>query len=169
MLIAILLVCAAGSFAFAEASAWRTFTSKHGRFSVELPGQPKASTKTVDSFHGQMTEYSFEVKTADGGYFLVHYVDLPARLTQHPTSYAEAFLEGAAAREIEEAGAKLLNKKVIALNGIPGLEVDVALGDVLCRERFYCASPRMYKLLAAGPRPDSDVVGRFFNSFRIAK
>ena len=74
-LVAIAITCLLGSEAGAE-QAWTTFTSKEGRFSVEMPGQPVMTETKQKSFIGTVTNHIF---TAESGRdtFTVDYSDIP--------------------------------------------------------------------------------------------
>jgi hypothetical protein len=65
----------AGSAA-AEDPAWASFTSKDGRFSVEVPSQPVQTETQQKSFVGTVTNHIF---TATSGHdtFTVDYSDIP--------------------------------------------------------------------------------------------
>jgi len=55
---------------------WTTFTSKEGRFSVDVPGQPVETETRRHSFIGTITNYIFTTESGDDTY-TIEYSDIP--------------------------------------------------------------------------------------------
>jgi hypothetical protein len=152
---------------------WATFTSKAGRFSVEMPGQPTKSETHQKSFIGTVTNHIFTAESGED-LFTVDYSDIPhvalhfagpetiyehakgALLKQtfgKPTSYDDVTVSG--------AKGKRLVYDTPPVQGHPEMRGDAILVLV---------GNRLYVIDAVVPEAEADAKSqRFLSSVKITK
>ncbi len=166
------LVAALGLLAAASASAqeWKKFSGDSGRFSVELPGEPKQQKQDVQTDAGKITITMYIVEVGNGGYF-VALSDFPAALVQ--AADPEVLLANARDGAVRNVRGKLVSDKAITLGEHQGREIqfeaDNPAGKIVGRARLYLVGNRLYQLLVVGQGAEAlEQSGKFFGSFRLA-
>jgi hypothetical protein len=157
------------SFTITDVSGMQEFDSVEGRFSILMPGTPKAGSQQValtnDTPPRTTTLYNFTVSLEnDNIAYTVIYDDFPPDLANDAP---EAVLERA--RDAAVEGKTLLTDTAVNLNGVPGRaytcrDSDGTLFDV----HQYLAGRRLYVLMIVSNKnytpKDRDA---FMNSFTI--
>jgi hypothetical protein len=136
-----------------------TFKSDTGRFSVDMPGTPKALKQTIN----MIDNYAFAIELPQGRAFLVSYFDLPPNLQLTLDTSLKAYAGG-------RRGTILSQKKVTLNDEFPGVEAQVQLPDgKISRLRLFMVKQRQYQVVVDGS-PEfvrSKDADRFLNSFRV--
>ncbi|HWB49101.1 MAG TPA: hypothetical protein VG651_08325 [Stellaceae bacterium] len=146
-----------------EASAapppgWTAFQSDEGRFSIDLPAEPKVLKNSGG-------DVQFEVDRGESGY-LVEYTDGSQLKDADPKDV----LDLAQRRVLQALGGKLSGTTPKTVNGNPGREIDFTTKEGKAgRVRVFVAGTRLYQVWFLGPKgeeakPDID---RFLDSFRV--
>src|SRR5439155_5773392 len=82
--------------------SWRTVRSDVGRFSVELPGEPREQTDTNKDAGVEAALHTMSASVGDAGVFAVGWIDLPAAISTNRDALEAACtgaLQGLLARE----------------------------------------------------------------------
>jgi hypothetical protein len=166
--IAMIFVLTAVGLAEPPMKEFKTFISKEGQFSVDLPGAPKVDVKKSES----TKTYTFSVAFADPSILLfeVSYFDLPEATVRGADSQTLLKLLRSGYRK----DAKFLEDKEINLGKekIPGREYQLEPASGLAiREQLFLAGTRFY-ILHIGAQNNKDYLtskeaNRFFDSFQI--
>jgi len=152
----------------AYSSNWKTYTIKDGKFTIELPGEPKQQTQTLDTEFGKL-DMSMLIYTNENSSYIVGFTDYPK--SSMTTVNIDTFFENAKKGALKNTNGTLLQEKVIAYKTYPGREIKVSAmnGKAIILMRFFLAGNRFYEVLAALP-PDEEYTEntkRFFDSFTI--
>jgi hypothetical protein len=154
----------------ASAQEWKKFSGDSGRFSVDLPGEPKQQKQEVPTDAGKITLTMYIVEAGNGGYF-VALSDFPAALVQ--AADPEALLTNARDGAVRNVRGKLTGDKAITLGEYKGREIQFEAGNatmkIVGQARLYLVGNRLYQLLVVGQQAEAlEQSARFFNSFRLA-
>lgn len=150
----------------ADISAWKTFSSPEGAFTVSIPEIPSGEKHPVPTPLGDLDEFRFAHK-ADDGTYAVAYLDYPAAAMQgkDPLTLLDDSTNGLVAA----AQAQQQDLRRIALNGQPGREVQFQLPDKgVTHARLYLVKNRLYQVAAEGTQdfatsPEAQAFLRSFN------
>lgn len=155
--------------AIQHSDEWIKYTSKEGRYSVQLPAQPSVDSQEATSASGEkFTQYKATLSSGKAIY-MIGYFDYP------PTTVF-AF-DTARDRMMEGVKATLLSERSISLGGAPGREVRLLtkiLGvEYLMVAKFYDIDRRVYVVQFITPKSDETGVeekaARYFDSFQVVK
>ena len=155
-------------------SDWRTFVSKAGAFTVNIPGVPTADSTTMTAEGSSLVMYTYKAQH-DSIRYVVTYADYPAEIFRGDTA-VEEFLLGAVHGIVSGAKGNLLESRPIAMNGHVGRDVriEVPVSDIApeggsIRLHLYVVGNRMYQLGifarrngAFGPK-----TAQFLESFKL--
>jgi len=168
--VVVILIGVMGSGAYAqENSAWTSFTSAEGRFTVLMPAKPNTEVKDTNTAQGNLALHLFSAAN-DNGYFLISYNDFPNVDETNVQTALEAGRTGA----IESMGGELVSERKISMGNIPGLEFSakkISEGpEIIANARLYFVGHRLYQLLvlAYKPHADSPDIQKFLTSFELA-
>ena len=164
-----LLLCATPLAAQPPTQTGKTFISKEGRFSVQLPSRPKYSTQGVGD--DAAINHIYLLEKGDSAYYLSYSDFKPDALKSVSVSKV---LDGARDGGVANSKGKLLSEKSITLYGFPGREIAIDLPGAMktkARERFYMAENRLYTIIFAGPytTADSAATDAFLASLKLQK
>jgi hypothetical protein len=127
-----------------NANAWKEFSSAEGKFSISLPGSPKAAEpRTMDTSIGKLTTHSFILQT-DFGHYYVSYVDFPIS----PSTPEET--KGALDSSRDEAlkdGARLIVENDVSVAGVVARELLVEKNNFIIRARYFYVKTRLYQMI----------------------
>jgi hypothetical protein len=158
-----------GAPAAAGELKFQTVTPKGGRFTVEMPGEPKES---IDQAGTDEEEHTFGVALSDAKVFRVKYIDLVG--WRIDPKNAQVILD--VFREGFRQGARFEGDKEITLKkyGLPGREyVLEAEKGLFVRERLFLSGERVYilQVVSLGVKDflSSKDADRFFDSFQVAR
>ncbi len=155
-------------------SGWQPFTSREGRFTVEMPSPVQTRQQPTPTPLGVITVYMFAAEASRTEVYAVGYVDYPAAILAmpHERIFDEATVNGIAgmANTPGFRGGRATDQRAITIDGHPGREtvIDIpAKGTAVLR--VYLVRERLYMLMALGSRigPASSNVKNFFDSFRL--
>lgn len=148
----------------ADAGSWVKFTSDVGRFSVLMPETPTDKIDTVDSEHGPYTTHLFIVRDTTSVY-LIGWVDYSPSFNFNRQSEMEANRDNF----VKGISAKLLNSRMLTIDGYPALEFSAETADRTFKSRVYMVGRRPYQIVIGSPKDQDDSVSlnRFFNSFKV--
>ena len=162
--------------------AWKEFSSVEGKFTVSLPGTPKADIATVGTTVGALKTYFFVLET-DTFLYYISYADLPEP-PKTPQEHKAALEE---TRDRAAAKRPILSENDITFVGVVGKELLVDRNYMIQLGRFFYAKDRLYHLIINAP-PDiafrngkasanaadrtelfAKTSKRFFDSFKLTK
>src|SRR5262245_17563822 len=148
---------------------WKSFTSKDGRFSVQLPGTPRQKTVPTMSDFGKAVLIFHTVALKEAMY-TANFCDFPVAVKDVPVDkFFDASREGA----LRNLQGKLESERKIKLNGHPGREQAIKLPEdgKIFRARVYLVGQRMYQVVILAPKDVafSKEADTFFDSFKLAK
>lgn len=148
---------------------WINYTSKEGRYSVQLPAQPDVDRQEATSANGEkFTQYKATLSSGKAVYMIAYF--------DYPPSTAFAF-DAARDRMMEGVKAILISERSISLHGAPGREIKLLMkiqgDDYLMVARFYDVDQRVYVIQFITPKSAEAVVegnaARYFDSFQVLK
>jgi hypothetical protein len=140
-----------------------------GKFSIEMPGEPKKSTQTVDTPAGQLTlsMYMLEMNGGSAG-FVGAATDFPAVMPEPRGDEIEQRLDGSQQGAADNCKGKLLSSKKIKIDGYSGRDVLIqAPGGLMLRCRIYLVRKTLLQVQAINI--DSKEADRFFASMKLVK
>src|SRR6266487_1741324 len=135
----------------ASSDGWTTFTSEADGFSVDMPVNPQASTRTADSPLGELTFYFFQLTDGNAQY-AVAYTDYPVPAEE---LNAEQVLSDAIQGGVQ--GAEVQNMQTVEVQGNTGIEGEInAQGVTHIWYRAILVENRLYQLIVSSPEADKD-------------
>jgi hypothetical protein len=157
------------TFALQQSDEWIKYSSKEGRYSVLLPGQPTVDSQEATTAAGdKFTQYKVTVQSRNLVYMIGYFDYSP------PTVFA---FDTARDRMMEGVKATLLSERSMSLGGAPGREIRLQMKiqseDYLMVARFYDVGRRVYVIQFITPKSDetevSERAARYFDSFQLVK
>ena len=148
------------------AGAWKPFTSREGRFTVQMPTPPKSSARQVDSAAGKITVHMFAAGQGRSAY-VASFTDYPGnREIRDP----QRLLAEARNGQLRSFQGKVIDEKKVTLDGAPGTEVRFEGPKLRGRIRSYLVKNRLYQVVALTqePREPADFA-KFVGSFQLAR
>lgn len=147
---------------------FKEFKSDKGRFSIDLPREPKTSVKDVGD---GIKENTFFSPVSKDLMFTVKYLDFPQKLVtgKDPQERMKTFRRG------YRKGKEILDDEVISHKAtkVPGRDYRLeAEPGFYVRERMYWDAGRLYIMYIGSEDKDdltSDDAKRFFDSFKIVR
>lgn len=155
----------------AEDPAWKTFTSKAGRFSISLPGKPAEMKQQVSAPTGKLELHFFTVAPAEGSAYVLYYYDYPKGAIKEDKR--EGLIESVCDGYVKQVGGKQVARTKVTLGKEkhPGREVVVEMPEKkqFYRARVYLAGNRLYQVMTMGPNDFArgKKADEFFDSFRV--
>jgi hypothetical protein len=144
-------------------------TSKEGKFTVEMPGKPKESSKEINTPNGATTMYLFSL---DGGAVahLVTYSDHPAKVVKDLGT--DKCLDNVRDGNVKGIKGKLVDERKITIgkNRYPGRELIITFGDSKAyRARIYFVDNRLYQIIYTGTEEGAKekAVDAYLESFQL--
>lgn len=160
----------AASGASSEES-WQRFTSKPGRFSVQMPAAPEQFNTQTKSFIGTITTHVFVARGGDEEY-AVSYSDLPGFAVTFAGS--NTIYSHAKGSLLMETLGKEQKFEDAALNGMSGKHLVYDMPDPQTKvdmrgeAYFFLIDKRLYVIDVNVPLGELPTDGpRFFSSFRV--
>jgi hypothetical protein len=158
-----------GTPAVAAEFEFQKVTSTAGRFTAEMPGEPKERTNEIGKGAAQVRAVSLTVVPTPGVDYRVAYHDYPATaLRVNP----QAMLTGVRDGNVGKGG-KLIEDKAIVLGKtrVPGRAFLIETEAFYYRMRVFLAGRRLYQVIVTGPQEavTSKDADRFLDSFALTK
>jgi hypothetical protein len=151
-----------------EQAKLEAFTSKEGRFTAKMPGQPAKQTQSMPLV-GELTLYSVE---GASGMYGVGYGDLPNLGGRESAKVIGQRLDAGVQGSVRNINATLKKQLPVYLAGkYPGREFEATLpnGRGLIRSRIYFVGKRYYQIMVLG-KPElvnSKNADEFLRSFQV--
>ncbi len=144
------------------------FTSKEGRFSVSMPGEPGKQTDNIPTAVGSIETHIFMVEKSNIAY-MVAYSDYPSEMVQQ--SNPDDVLDGAKKGAMQNIDGKITKEELIAYGEAPAVELYFSAkgGKGKGQAVIVLSGNRLYQALAVGSNllyPDR-TVEKFIDSFAI--
>ena len=158
---------------------WKSFSSKKGKFKVDLPTDPSESTQNIETAAGKVKLNLFtSVGTGDiTNIYLVNFSDYPkdSDVSSDNTHKVKSFMDGAMNGAASSTGGTITESHDIAYDEFPGREFTMDVSsqgkDFTIVARIYLAKKRMYMLQSIFSQGEDNAANneKFFNSFAISK
>ncbi len=142
-------------------SAWKTFKSEQGKFSVLLPTKPEEDHQSKDgvkahlfnSFLGQFI-------------FKLNYVEFPSGAADPKSLLDRTLAEISTRKEL-----KLVADKVVEVDGYAGREIALETEIAFVQMRFFIVENRIYQLNVSSlnQKAETQEARAFLDSFRFLK
>ncbi len=147
LFLSVLILSACGQ----KTADWRDFTSTEGKFSVRMPGEPKAENNTITTDSGEIVIHLFGVPIGNTDY-IVAYSDYPAELVN--SKGAAGILESARDGAINNTKGTLISDETIELNGFPGMMLVVGSpdGNGIAQAKIFLVGNRLYQVFVAAEK-----------------
>ena len=148
--------------------AWEKYTSKEGKFEIELPAKPEEQ----DQMGMKMVGAQFGVTAKDDrtGMCGVAYLDLPKE-TKTDAKTVKAMLDGSVAKH--KASGKVVEEKDVKLDKWPGRSIVVDTDKHRKWMRTYVVEKRLYVLTCGTPvdrgEGDTALASKTLDSFKLVK
>jgi hypothetical protein len=146
---------------------FKEFRSDEGRFTVLMPGKPKAQNQTMDTPVGKVDMVMYMASSGKAG-CAVAYADYPEQLIN--STDPQKTLDGARNGAIKNVSGRLVSETSISFHGLPARDVRIEIPNkAFVTARFILASPRFYELMLIAPtdKGHEQDISQFFNSFTI--
>jgi hypothetical protein len=144
---------------------WTTFTSQADGFSVDMPGEPQASTQSTDSPLGDITFYFYQVTDGPAQYAAA-YCDYPVETADLD---ADMILQNAI--QAAAQGFEVANMQAIDVQGNPGIEGEINPPGTYVWFRGMMVENRLYQLIVSTPEARKEFYNgdarRFIESFKL--
>jgi hypothetical protein len=146
----------------------KAFSPDGGGFSIMLPGTPELQTQTVNTAAGPIVVKMYIVND-NGMAYIVSYNDYPQEAMDQTTP--EQVLDGARDGAVANVYGKLLSETILSLDGYPGRQINVGVGDNGIKARIYLVNNRLYNVMVSGPgqKLTTKTVGDVLESFKLTK
>lgn len=149
----------------AGAANWQKVTSADGKYTVEMPGNPKKESKTETANGVTMTFNNQTVDLKDRA-FLVSHSDIPAG--------GEFNINEGLKSLLGRLNGKVVSETNVTVGGQPGKQAVVEVttpAKGVCVLQMMVANGKVYQLMAIGStvKADSEEVQRFLKSFELTK
>ncbi|HST03341.1 MAG TPA: hypothetical protein VLQ48_01250 [Chloroflexia bacterium] len=144
---------------------WTTFTSQTDGFSVDMPGEPQASTQSTDSPVGDVTFYFYQVTDGPAQYAAA-YCDYPVETADLDADMIlQDAIQGAA------QGFEVANMQAVDVQGNPGIEGEINPPGTYVWFRGMLVENRLYQLIVSAPEAQKELYDsdarRFIESFTL--
>jgi len=143
------------------------FAPKDGRFTVQMPGEPKEQTNKVNTAIGPIDVHMFLSAPDPNTAYIVGYSDYPEEMMKK--SESDKILDGARDGAVKNVNGKLDGEKKITIDKHPGRDFQIATEHFEGRNRMYLVNARLYQVMVVGSK--EFVTGkdaeRFLDSFKL--
>jgi hypothetical protein len=148
---------------------WISFSPPKAGFSILLPAPPLEQQQTIKSPQGDVKVTTFVLdRKKEKGAYAVSLSEFPLKAIKSGTE--ERRLNNARDGAIASSKGKLKSEKRLTLQGSPGRELLIWVGDMgVIRTRIYAVKNRLYQVTVTGPGEwvTSKDPERFLGSFKI--
>ncbi len=154
----------------ASAQGWLTIKPGDGRYSIDMPSQPKETKQTALTAAGPTELHQFAVAVGKSEAFVTTYGDFPTGSLKRPPAMLMSEIENTVLSGMK--GGRLRSHQVIALGQYPGRAFTIDLPDgTVYDQRVYFVGNRLYQNIAVttGDRTNDPRVKFFFDSFKVLK
>jgi hypothetical protein len=152
----------------AEESAGDLFHSEDGRFKINFPGEPTASSDIIPTEVGNIEMMSFLYEKSVTEAYMVAYSDYPSQMVE--ASSTRDMLVGARDGSSGNLGIVSFDlDKEVELDGHEGLYFKGAAGSIHAEYKIFLVGNRLYQIaiLRDGGYSKPERADEFFNSFEL--
>jgi len=162
-------LCLTAAFLIAADTRFVEVAPRGGRFTVQMPGQPKEQKNSVKTAIGPIEFHMFIYERDPNSDYMVGYNDYPEGMMKKADS--DKVLDGARDGAVKNVKGKLESEKKITLDGHPGREFVATAEGLKVRDRFYLVNDRLYQIMLVGS--NDFITGKdaekFLNSFKLTE
>jgi len=149
----------------ASPGGWTTYVSKSEGFSIDMPGEPQASSRSADSPLGKLTFYFYQLSDGPAQYAAA-YTDYPVDAADlDPESVLQDAIQGAA------QGFDVANMQTLDVQGNSAIEGEINPPGNYVWFRGILVKNRLYQLIVSAPEAQKDSINadarRFIDSFSL--
>jgi hypothetical protein len=149
--------------------AFKLFTSKEGKFTVLMPGQPKEEKSVDKAGATEVTTNMFTCEVDSDRVVLVGFSELPPA-SSDPAN-VDKVLDASAGSTERVVKGKILSLEKISLGKHPGREVQIEVPESkwIVKVHYYLVGTRLYQVYCIGPASyvRSADLDRFYKSFKV--
>lgn len=147
----------------ASPNNWQQFAYTQAGFTVCMPKTPKEVTEQIDTSFGELDVHTLSTQHSGIGYLAV-YANYPNNTS--PQTSRQRILETWKQEFVNAAGLNMLQERVLNLNGYPGMEIRYTTDNgEIGKARFYFVEQRIYQILAATSKQESNRFNEYANRF----
>jgi len=167
----IVCLCLAAAFLVAADDTnikFEEFAPKGGRFTVQMPPQPKEQTSKVNTAVGPIDLHNFVCEPDPNTAYIVCYSDYPEEMIKKSDS--QKVLDGVRDGAVKNVNGKLDWEKKITIDSHAGRDFAFKAERFEGRNRVYLVNARLYQMVLIGPSKDfitSKDAQRFLDSFKL--
>ncbi len=147
----------------------KPFKSLEGRFSVQMPGEPKYKAQKLPGTNTTQHQFLYESKDGRVAHLVAYQID--ANLAGLSKKQKQAVMIEARDAVPKAFTGKLLADKEIDLDGHPGREFKITIPQLKAeyRSRMCIVGDRLYQVVLVGGREitESKEADAFLNSFKL--
>jgi len=157
--------------------AWQEHSSQDMSYTVQMPARPVESVQDLHTPTGPLPMHVSMVSMGPQEAYMAAYIDYPENFKNLSNDSNDTLLEGAVQGGLSNSHATLVSKKRIAIDGYPGVEIEMMIPDGEVRgggrafSRIYWVAPRVYILVGGGPdsKEVKQAATKFLDSFKLKK
>jgi hypothetical protein len=166
----LLAITAASRIHAADASDFKPFASKGGRFTISFPGKPDMSTSTIKTPIGDMELHVFRASRGGKESYTLTYNDYPPDSLKGAD--AERILDAARDGGVGTMHSKVTKETKIAKSDktLPSRDLEIDIQGTTAYARLLLAGNRLYVIMAYpdGSSGSAARAKQFFDSFKLA-
>jgi len=143
---------------------WKEFTSREGKFSVIMPGEPTYTTQTAPTKEGMVQIHMFLIGHGVMAYGII-YNDVPGAIAD-----VQKYLDERRNGAVLTSKGTLISEKKISIEGHPGREIKLKTADNMqYTGRLYFIDGRFYQVIVTAPAEVNAeaVSAKFLDSFKL--
>jgi hypothetical protein len=167
----LLLSLVAAQALAADASEFKPFASKEGRFTISFPGKPDVSTSTIKAPIGDMELHVFRAARGAKESYTLTYNDYPPDALKGVD--AERVLDAARDGGVGTTHGKVTKETKVAKSdkNLPSRELEIDIQGVTAYARLLLAGNRLFVIMAYpdGSSGSATRAKQFLDSFKLAK
>jgi len=169
--IIVICTCLAAAVLVAAEPATKAgrFASKAGRFTIEMPGEPKEQINKIDTALGPIDLHLFVFSPDPNIVYIASYADYPEDVIKKSDS--EKMLNGARDGAVKNINGKLDREKKITIDKHPGRDISIVADQAMARVRMYLVDARLYQVILVSTSKESVTskdAEKFLDSFKLA-
>ena len=162
----LLLIASALKIHAQSAAEWKTYTSRDGKFTILLPGEPTTGYRPIDMDSPNSVTYVINLQTPSAAY-IIAYFDLPAAPSD--SAKIKKTIDDTRDRIVKMYSLKLESESDIESTSYPGSALKMKTPDGKeFLSRIFLVSRRVYhiSIVLLSKEGESSNMTRYFDSFK---
>lgn len=157
--------------ASANSLEFKELVSKEGGFSILLPGTPQQDKQNAGDDANPMYLYYYSAKVSQNLLYFASFIDYSDEIVKNrqPEDILKNVQNGSVSRADTN---KLVSEKTLTVAGLPAREYEYSdANQISYLTRAFLSGKRLYQIgvvYAAGFKPNSSDVDKFFNSLKLS-